>query len=448
MGACLSTCEGCADPLQNSMAKPLEKEAIEYLEIEAKKDEQLACLSGRMFANGSTNIAAFYSQQGKKGTNQDCMLVWEDFGSQQDTIFCGVFDGHGPYGHLVAKKVRDSLPSTLLDQWQEIIADESNSSEGNRSNESSEVTESNVKDDSESGKDESRLFTIWKESHLRAFKVMDTELKLHPTVDCLCSGTTAVTVVKQDQDLVIANVGDSRAILGTLSDDNRLMAVQLTVDLKPNLPKEAERIRHCRGRVFSLEDEPEVYRVWLPNDDSPGLAMARAFGDFCLKDFGVIAVPEIRYRQLTSRDQFIVLATDGVWDVLTNQEVVRIVSSAPTREVAAKAVVESAVCAWKRKYPTSRVDDCTAVCLYVDSQSATSHLDYLETEDVNGKKEENDNESHRRLADSIATSTNEWSALDGETRVNSLLSLPRFMTENRKYEESKRHLSYSTKILC
>lgn len=75
---------------------------------------------------------------------------------------------------------------------------------------------------------------------------------------------------------------------------------------------EAERIRKCKGRVFALNDEPEVARVWLPYNDSPGLAMARAFGDFCLKDFGLISVPEISYRRLTEEDEFIVLATDGV----------------------------------------------------------------------------------------------------------------------------------------
>lgn len=75
---------------------------------------------------------------------------------------------------------------------------------------------------------------------------------------------------------------------------------------------EAERIRKCRGRVFALQDEPEVARVWLPNNDSPGLAMARAFGDFCLKDFGLISVPDISYRRVTEKDEFIVLATDGV----------------------------------------------------------------------------------------------------------------------------------------
>ena len=64
--------------------------------------------------------------------------------------------------------------------------------------------------------------------------------------------------------------------------------------------------------MFALQDEPEVARVWLPNSDSPGLAMARAFGDFCLKDYGLISVPDINYHRLTERDQYIILATDGV----------------------------------------------------------------------------------------------------------------------------------------
>lgn len=77
-------------------------------------------------------------------------------------------------------------------------------------------------------------------------------------------------------------------------------------------PGEAARIQQCRGRVFALQDEPEVARVWLPNNDSPGLAMARAFGDFCLKDYGLISVPDISYRHLTDKDEFVVLASDGV----------------------------------------------------------------------------------------------------------------------------------------
>jgi serine/threonine protein phosphatase PrpC len=80
---------------------------------------------------------------------------------------------------------------------------------------------------------------------------------------------------------------------------------------------EAERIKKCKGRVFALQDEPEVPRVWLPFDDAPGLAMARAFGDFCLKDYGVISVPEFFHWSLTEKDQFVILASDGV--IFSNQ---------------------------------------------------------------------------------------------------------------------------------
>lgn len=61
-----------------------------------------------------------------------------------------------------------------------------------------------------------------------------------------------------------------------------------------------------------MEEEPKVFRIWLPDQDCPGLAMARAFGDFCLKDYGLISTPQVTYRKLTEKDEFVVLATDGV----------------------------------------------------------------------------------------------------------------------------------------
>lgn len=75
---------------------------------------------------------------------------------------------------------------------------------------------------------------------------------------------------------------------------------------------EAERIKQRRGRVFSLPDEPNVARVWLPTFNSPGLAMARSFGDFCLKNYGIISMPDVSYHCITEKDEFVVLATDGV----------------------------------------------------------------------------------------------------------------------------------------
>ncbi|KAJ0249786.1 PPM-type phosphatase domain-containing protein [Hirschfeldia incana] len=347
--------------------------------FDSRKEDSLHQVPGRMFLNGSSEVACIFTQQGKKGPNQDAMVVWENFGSRTDTIFCGVFDGHGPYGHMVAKAVRDNLPLKLSAYWEAKVPVQDarkTTTTVNSSNNSEDAAEEEPKpsvdmEEEEENTEESHyeLFQDLKEAFLKAFKVVDRELIFDGSVDCFCSGTTAVTLIKHGEYLVVGNVGDSRAVVGTRDSENGLVAVQLTVDLKPNLPAEEERIKKCRGRVFALRDEPEVCRVWLPNCDSPGLAMARAFGDFCLKNFGLISVPDVSFRRLTEKDEFVVLATDGIWDVLSNEEVVGIVASAPSRSSAARAIVESAVRAWRYKYPTSKVDDCAVVCLYLDSNN-------------------------------------------------------------------------------
>ncbi|KAL0403375.1 UNVERIFIED_CONTAM: putative protein phosphatase 2C 33 [Sesamum radiatum] len=429
-----------------------------------RREEQLHRTPGRMFLNGSSEIASLFTQQGKKGTNQDAMIVWESFGSRKDTVFCGVFDGHGPYGHMVAKRVRDSLPLKLNAHWEannksdEILREVSLNTTGSLCTDTSflsadEEARASI-DVGETGKD-TDVFQTLKESFLKAFKVMDRELRMYANIDCFCSGTTAVTMVKQGQDLVIGNVGDSRAVLGTRDENNSLTAVQLTVDLKPNLPAEEERIRKCKGRVFALQDEPDVARVWLPNSNAPGLAMARAFGDFCLKEFGLISVPEISYRRITDKDKFVVLATDGIWDVLSNEEVVDIVGSCPSRSYAARTLVESAVKAWRSKYPTSKVDDCAVVCLFLDSNESTAytvksqtsiasteHDDATRQDDLPGPTGLNRSGTVRAGNEALGEGNEkdvsdseqmngevgqEWSALEGVSRVNTLLNMPRFV---------------------
>ncbi|XP_023005026.1 probable protein phosphatase 2C 33 [Cucurbita maxima] len=343
---------------------------------DATREMSLHRVPGRMFLNGSTDNATLFTRQGKKGVNQDAMIVWENFGSKEDATFCGVFDGHGPFGHMVAKKVRDSLPLKLSAQWELDATRENGQTEARCRvspptliNKDSEISHCDLA--RQDGYND--MYVNLKESFLKAFKVMDKELKLHPHIDCFTSGTTSVALVKQGRDLIIGNVGDSRAVLGTRDKSNSLIAVQLTVDLKPNLPREAERIRLCKGRIFALQSEPQIFRVWLPNSDCPGLAMARAFGDFCLKDFGLIAVPDVSYYHLTEKDEFVVLATDGVWDVLSNEEVVATVASVP-RSSAARNLVDSATRAWRCKYPAAKVDDCAVVCLFLNSSETATAI--------------------------------------------------------------------------
>ncbi|PON37797.1 Protein phosphatase [Parasponia andersonii] len=345
-----------------------------YPKTDSKFEMWLHRVPGRMCLNGCSATASLFTKQGRKGINQDAMIVWENFGSKADTIFCGVFDGHGPFGHLVAKKVRDILPLKLSTQW-ELIRSSKNGLTGASAGALGSLNSGMIASALAlaHGDQETELFSTLNDSFLKAFMVMDKELKFHPHIDCYCSGTTAVTLVKQGRDLVIGNIGDSRAVLGTRDDNNSFNAVQLTVDLKPSVPREAERIRLCKGRVFALKNEPEVARVWLPNSDSPGLAMARAFGDFCLKDFGVISVPDVSYYRLSVKDEFVILATDGIWDVLSNEDVVNIVASAP-RSTAARALVESAVRAWRFKFPSSKIDDCAVVCLFLNAGSDNTSI--------------------------------------------------------------------------
>jgi serine/threonine protein phosphatase PrpC len=86
-----------------------------------------------------------------------------------------------------------------------------------------------------------------------------------------------------------------------------------------------------KGRVFCLEDEPGVYRVWMPNGKTPGLAISRAFGDYCVKDFGLISVPDVTQRKLTTLDQFVILATDGVCILFPFKISKRIISNTTCR---------------------------------------------------------------------------------------------------------------------
>ncbi|KAL3508129.1 hypothetical protein ACH5RR_033511 [Cinchona calisaya] len=337
------------------------REAADTLAKEARKNEMMLTSSGIVNANRTSNMASAYSKRGKKGINQDRFIVWEEFGCQEDMIFCGIFDGHGPWGHIVAKTVRQLMPSFLLCNWQETLAqfvpkpdnDEMGSSDGCHSQ-----------------------FDIWKQSYFKTCSAIDYQLSQLPGIDSFYSGSTALTIVRQGDLIVVANIGDSRAVLATTSvDGSCLIPIQLTVDLKPNLPQESERITQSKGRIFSSHDEPGVYRVWMPNGNTlegPGLAISRAFGDYYIKDFGLISDPELTQRRITSRDQFAILATDGVWDVISNQEAVDIVSSTPEREESAKRLVESAVCAWKRKRPGIAMDDISAICLFFHDDSCPS----------------------------------------------------------------------------
>jgi len=136
-----------------------------------------------------------------------------------------------------------------------------------------------------------------------------------PYIIAVQTGSTAVVVLVKDNDIWVANCGDSRAIV-----NEGEKAVALTSDHKPNRTDEYFRITRSGGHVTqsSVQDVPRVNGV---------LAVSRAIGDFSLAPF-VSWMPEISQYTCTEKNSYILLATDGVWDVLSNEDVIHIINNA------------------------------------------------------------------------------------------------------------------------
>lgn len=115
-------------------------------------------------------------------------------------------------------------------------------------------------------------------------------------------GSTAVVAIMTPDKIVVANCGDSRAVLCRNGK-----AVPLSIDHKPDRPDELNRIQAAGGRVIYWEGA-RVLGV---------LAMSRAIGDNYLKPY-VSCEPEVTITERTPEDECLIIASDGLWDVVSN----------------------------------------------------------------------------------------------------------------------------------
>ncbi|KAL0739105.1 hypothetical protein Bca4012_015315 [Brassica carinata] len=144
-------------------------------------------------------------------------------------------------------------------------------------------------------------------------------------------GSTAVTGILIDgQKLVVANVGDSRAVMSKNG-----VALQLSVDHEPS--KERKDIEKRGGFVSNIPGD-------VPRVDGQ-LAVARAFGDKSLK-IHLSSEPDITHQPIDGQTEFIVFASDGIWKaslVMSNQEAVDVIKSVKDPQAAAKHLIEVAL---------------------------------------------------------------------------------------------------------
>ncbi|CAN6444421.1 unnamed protein product [Victoria cruziana] len=127
-------------------------------------------------------------------------------------------------------------------------------------------------------------------------------------VSGMTSGSTALVALVGEHHIIVANCGDSRAVLARTGS-----AVPLSFDHKPERPAEMKRVEAAGGKIINCDG----YRVLGV------LATSRSIGDDYLKPY-VISEPEVTIGNRTAEDEFLVLATDGLWDVMSNELVCRV----------------------------------------------------------------------------------------------------------------------------
>ena len=108
-------------------------------------------------------------------------------------------------------------------------------------------------------------------------------------------------------------------------------------------------------------------RIWVKNINSPGLAMSRSIGDTIAHSVGCSCEPDITYTALNPQDRIVMLASDGIWEFLSNSQVANVVLpyfSKDAPEAAANALVSAALAQWKKQ--SQSVDDITVVIIFLN----------------------------------------------------------------------------------
>lgn len=242
--------------------------------------------------------------------------------------FICCLDGHGPCGHFVSSRAVQTIPYFL-----------------------------SLGDPDFSKVDVSELL---KESFRLAQKDLEA-VSWRDNWNLQASGSAAVAALWKGKTVYTANAGDSRCIIASEKG-----VIFETMDHKPDLPEERDRIEDAGGEIIE-EEYPDGWidrRIFIRGQDYPGLTMTRSLGDNCLKDHGVIAVPDVECTQADEKDEpFMLLGSDGVWEFLESGVVSKAISKTLIKNGSQKTVLSISRLAtekWK-EMEGDYCDDITAI---------------------------------------------------------------------------------------
>lgn len=265
--------------------------------------------------------------------NQDRGGIAFPYANSPKTAVFAVYDGHGEGGEFVSQFALHEIPKRL-EQHEEL-------KKGN--------IEQAFKD---------------------VFISVNADLELEEDIEPLYSGCTACVALVRGNEIHFSNAGDSRAVMACAIEENggvEYRALDLTIDQNPDSPGEKERIEAAGGFVSPPPEEGLSARVWLDAGFSQiGLAMGRSLGDYAVKTVGVIAEPVVSRHELQPNDEFMIIATDGVWEFLSSQDAVDIVAkglqNGDGSSLACQRLIEAAAAKWHEREGDYR-DDITALVI-------------------------------------------------------------------------------------
>ncbi|XP_073108982.1 probable protein phosphatase 2C 6 isoform X2 [Elaeis guineensis] len=262
-------------------APPPEEEAAGAAEVEARGGRQ-RCVGRR-----GAEMWGAAATVGRRREMEDAMAVVPEFmnlrceevggcsaapgsGKISHVRFFGVYDGHG--GSQVADYCAKRIHEVVAEEWERL-----NDGQGWQRR--------------------------WEMAFCDGYERVDNEVIAEAVAPDIV-GSTAVVVLVSGCQIISSNCGDSRAVLCRGNQ-----AIQLTVDHKPDREDELTRIENGGGRVINWYG-PRVLGV---------LAMSRAIGDRYMRPH-IIPVPEVSFMPRSEDDECLILASDGLWDVMSNEE--------------------------------------------------------------------------------------------------------------------------------
>lgn len=251
----------------------------------------------------------------KKGTNNDSInenynqtSLFKVKFSDINYSFYGVCNGYGPNGYLISEYIKNNLPIIFYKKLKNIIINEN-------SNLISDINKKTI-----------NYEKIYQES----FSDIESAIINNKKINIDFSGSTCVSLLFSSNSIISANIGDkNRAIKGQFLN-NKWSYKILTRGHKPKEREEKEKIIKLNGDISPLLNKNRDYnsseRIWIKEKNYHNLTMIMTIGDKIRKEGGFCSEPEIKTIPYQEYDKFVVIATDGFWKYVLNDEVIEIVS--------------------------------------------------------------------------------------------------------------------------